>query len=429
MIFIVLYDFKKHEYLERGDSQMKWKATHNIQRCGVLLAISVFFLCCFAHALQAATMPEYERLQPITTKLNAPTAVALDASENIYVTESSSDRLVLYDPRGRYLKTLRGLDKPISVAVSGDGRIFIANVRRRNVEVYNTDLALLYKLGSGDGEFRRPGAIAVDSAGNVYVADSKGDKIKVYNPDGSFKFSFGTSGSADGQFNFPTSIAIDELSGEIIISDLQVVEVEFGPGVFKRSFGNFGLGKGKIAKPLGVDIDREGRIYVSDSYQNVVQVFDRNGTSLGTIYDLANPLRTPLGIAIGQKSNRIFIASLNTSRMEVYETGVIDKPLPDINANNTDGPISIKSNDNFSITISFNPGNRNGEKADWWLAVDTSLGLFCYDAAQGSWLPGNSVAHQGPLFNLTPVEVLTNMNGSLDDGQLYYDSVEVNIVE
>ncbi|OGW12476.1 MAG: hypothetical protein A3G93_15380 [Nitrospinae bacterium RIFCSPLOWO2_12_FULL_45_22] len=435
---------------------MKWKITHSKQYLIMLFAVSLFFLFCFVCTIQAATMPGYERFQPITTKINAPTAVALDASENIYVVESSNNKLLTYSQDGQYLRTLRGLDKPISIAVSNDGRIFVGNDGRGDVEVYDADLTFLYKLGSGDKEFSRPGAIAVDSAGNVYVADSKGDKIKVYNPDSSYKFSLGSSGSKDGQFHFPTSIAIDELSGEIIISDLQLVETEFGStqgariqvfdlnGGFKRGFGNFGFGKGKLAKPLGVDVDKEGRIYVSDSYQNIVQVFDSNGIFLGTIYDLDNPMRTPLGIAIGQKTNRLFIASLNTSRVEVYD--VIHKPRPDIKANNADGPIGITTNEDCSITVSLNPGDRTGEAADWWLAVDTSLGLFCYNASKDSWVSGNSVTYQGPLFNLAPTGlghisglppgtytfyfgVDINMDGSLDDSQLYYDSVEVNITE
>jgi len=130
--------------------------------------------------------------------------------------------------------------------------------------------------------------------------------------------------------------------------------------------------------------------------------------------------------------------------VEVYD--VIHKPRPDIKANNADGPIGITTNEDCSITVSLNPGDRTGEAADWWLAVDTSLGLFCYNASKDSWVSGNSVTYQGPLFNLAPTGlghisglppgtytfyfgVDINMDGSLDDSQLYYDSVEVNITE
>ncbi|MEE9175827.1 MAG: hypothetical protein V3U19_06590, partial [Thermodesulfobacteriota bacterium] len=54
----------------------------------VFLTITVFFLLCFAGTLHAVNMPVFERYQPITDTINAPTAVALDVSDNIYVTES-----------------------------------------------------------------------------------------------------------------------------------------------------------------------------------------------------------------------------------------------------------------------------------------------------------------------------------------------------
>jgi hypothetical protein len=278
-------------------------------------------------------MPEYERLQPVTENLNAPTAVAIDINENIYITESINNKLLIFSQSGQYLETLSGLNKPVSVAVDSNGRIFIGNKNSGNVEAYDADLNFLFKLGTGDEEFSLPGAIAIDSEENIYVADIAEDMIKVYNPDGSFNFSFGSSGSGDGEFNFPTSIAINETAGELVILDRQLTESMYGGefagarvqvfdmnGIFKRSFGEFGAGEGFIARPMGVAVDNEGRIYVTDAQQHVVHVFEGNGTFLGTVFNLDNPMRTPLGITMG-KSSRLFIASLNTRKVEVYGIG------------------------------------------------------------------------------------------------------------
>ena len=188
----------------------------------MFLALSVSLLFCFVNVSQAI-MPVYERLTPVTDNVSAPTDVALDIYENVYVTESGNNRLLIYSQSGRYLETLTGLHKPVSVAVDGSGRIFIGNKHSENVEVYDADLNLLFKLGSGDGEFEQPNDIAIDSSGKIYVVDKEEDIVKVYNPDGSFSFSFGGSGSGDGQFDSPTSIAIDEIAGELIISDLQII--------------------------------------------------------------------------------------------------------------------------------------------------------------------------------------------------------------
>jgi len=310
---------------------MKAKKGKHLRNVAPILAVSVGFLFYFASVLYAASMPQYQRLQPVTAHLAAPVAVAVDAHDNVYVAEAINNRVRVYDQDGAFLGTLSGLDRPLSVAVDDDGRIFVGNAGRSNVEVYDDNFQFLQKLGAGDGEFDKPSGIAVDSAGNAYVVDSKADRVKVYNPDGTHAFSFGTSGSADGQFNSPTSIAIDERAKAIIVTDFPIVDSWSGPvegariqvfdtnGGFLRSFGEFGQGYGKLTRPSGVAVDRQSRVFVADAFQNVVQVFDSDGMFLGTIYDLANPMRTPLGIAFDGNTDRLFVASLNTSKVEVFQ--------------------------------------------------------------------------------------------------------------
>ncbi len=368
----------------------RYMGENNIKFLLIMLAVIGSFLCIPLHTSLAAVMPVYERLQPVTSNLNAPTAVALDSNERIYVAESINNKLLIYSQSGQYLDSLSGLKKPISAAVDGNGRIFIGNKTRGNVEVYDADLAFLFKLGTGDGEFAQPGAIAINSAGDIYVADSEEDVIKIYNPDGTFNFSFGSSGSGDGEFNFPTSIAINETAEEIIISDLQLIQDMYGGeiegariqvldmnGVFKRSFGEYGVGEGLMAKPMGVTVDSEGRIYVTDSYQHIVHVFDSNGTFLGTVYNLDNPMRTPLSIAIGN-SNRLFIASLNTGKVEVYGidqyTQMEVSPLTLSYEGQEDGADPASQN----VTITNNGTGTltwTAEASDSWITLSGTSGL------------------------------------------------------
>ncbi|MBI5055205.1 MAG: VCBS repeat-containing protein [Nitrospirae bacterium] len=275
-------------------------------------------------------MPDYTRLQPVTSNLDAPTALALDNQENIYVAESVNNKLLIFTQSGEYKGTLEGLNKPISVALDAAGRIFIGNKDSRNVEVYNPGLTLLFKLGSGDGEFTQPNDIAIDNAGKIYVADSSEDKIKIYNSHGSFNSSFGNSGSGDGQFHKPMSVEIDEAAGEILVLDRQVTYDQYGTlvdgariqifdmnGVYKKGFSSYGQNVGQMYKPQHITIDNEGRIYVTDTYHNVALVYDKNGAYLGAVFDSDNPLRTPMGVTIAN-SNRLFIASLNACTVEIY---------------------------------------------------------------------------------------------------------------
>lgn len=283
--------------------------------------------------LHGSQMPEYESVQSISEGLSAPTAVAVGIDGKVYVTESSSNSLIVFTEEGSYVKERTDLNRPLGLAVSRTGEIYVCSAGKQNVEIYDETLKRMSKLGMGDGEFSRPVSIAVAGTGNVYVADGEGNVIKVYGPDGSFRFSFGEYGNGDGQFYFPTSVSIDGVAGEVVVTDLQLtdsgsrgarIQVFSLDGIFKRSFGSYGQSEGQLTKPMGVAVDGGGRVHVSDSYQNVVQVFDGTGSFLGVVQSQANPLRTPLGLCINGTSGRLYIASLNTGSVEVYGTGVQD---------------------------------------------------------------------------------------------------------
>lgn len=85
--------------------------------------------------------------------------------------------------------------------------------------MYSPNLLLLGLLGMGAGEFDRPVGIAVSNAGFIYVVDGLENEVKIYNADLSFKFFFGSKGTGNGQFQLPTSIVINELTSGVLIPD------------------------------------------------------------------------------------------------------------------------------------------------------------------------------------------------------------------
>jgi hypothetical protein len=125
--------------------------------------------------------------------------------------------------------------------------------------------------------------------------------------------------------------------------------------------------------------------------------------------------------------------------------GTTTIPVPDIKANGSDGPVTIPQGDLLTVTVSLDPGNHDGEDADWWVVAGTPFGLFWYTLDLG-WVRSDApiCVYGGPLFNLSPYDILNTtglsigtytfyfgvdmvMNGSLDMNQIYYDSVDVNI--
>ena len=339
-----------------------------------VLITCALFLVCFSDISQAA-MPSYERLQSITDNLKRPQKIALDSLENIYITEASTNKLLIYNPVGEYLTSLFGLSKPISVAVDIDGNIFVGNNGRGNVEVYNGNLEFQFKLNdpNGDGEFKKPAAIAIDNINdNVYVVDMKDHVVKVYDrTNGAYVSSFGSPGSENGEFNRPMAIAIDEIRGEIIILDRVIIPDWSGDyegarlqvfnmsGNWQRSLGVTGWDEGQMKRPQGVAVDELSRIYVIDSLFQFVFIYDNNGNYLGKISDPADPVRTPIGIAIGT-SKRMFVVSLSSGKFDIYRIDGTNSP--DITSEDTSRDFGIvhvgetSSAQSFSI---FNIGDAN----------------------------------------------------------------------
>ena len=121
------------------------------------------------------------------------------------------------------------------------------------------------------------------------------------------------------------------------------------------------------------------------------------------------------------------------------------EPSPDIKANGQDGPVSVKSGDSVSVSVSLNPGVWEGYSADWWVAAHTPfdwpLDWYTYVYPVG-WRYGIHVCVQTPLYELIPpftvletvlpagnyifyFAVDGNMDGEAD--ATWLDYVEVNV--
>jgi len=140
-------------------------------------------------------------------------------------------------------------------------------------------------------------------------------------------------------------------------------------------------------------------------------------------------------------SHYLYLSPLEGNFTDLYSYSF--NPLPDIGANKSHTPITINPTDKLSISIDLSSGGFTGDAADWWLLAATPFGWFHYDPVNGSWVSGLTFSHQGPLFNIGTIDVLDMplpvgtydfyfgvdmiMNGSLNMGQIYYDSLRVNI--
>ena len=93
---------------------------------------------------------------------------------------------------------------------------------------------------------------------------------------------WGEKGTAPGQFSDPTGIAVTD--GEVFVADSRNgrIQVFDRNGRFLRAFGKPGSGAGELGRPMNLEW-HNGKLYVPEYFNDRIQIFDPGGASLGLI--------------------------------------------------------------------------------------------------------------------------------------------------
>lgn len=176
--------------------------------------------------------------------------------------------------------------------------------------------------GKGDGQFNTPTSLAVDQAGHVYVADYNNGRIQRFDANGLFQLKWGTPGSGDGELLQPYGVVVDSL-GHVFVSDPGNDRVEkfTATGGYLGQWGASGGEDGQFANPVGLGVSAAGEVYVSEQYNDRVQVFDNGGAFLrkfGTTGSGLGQMIWPYHTTIGP-GGQVYVAEIGNSRIQVFD--------------------------------------------------------------------------------------------------------------
>lgn len=255
-----------------------------------------------------------------------PGAGTIDAVGRVYVSDTSRQAVVVFDPaRGMEVwEQASGLTRfatPVGIAATPDGRVFVADADLGAVVALARDGKPAGLIGKG--VLKRPTGVAYDAAGaRLFVVDTHAHDIKVFAADGRLVATFGRRGEGEGELNYPTHVALAQ--GELYVSDTMNSRVQVlsaADGRHRLTVGTRGLYVGNLVRPKGVSVDGEGNIYVVESYYDQVLVFDRHGAFLLAIGGLGKDIGQfylPAGLWTDSR-NRVFVADMFNGRVVVLQ--------------------------------------------------------------------------------------------------------------
>lgn len=211
--------------------------------------------------------------------LSSPVGVAL-GKNRIFVADSTLGKVFILDGKGKLQNSISSLQRPTGLAFDAQtNRLYVADTLSHKIVVFDDEGQQLFefgKRGAGDGEFNFPSHIFM-SAGRLLVNDNMNFKIQVFDGDGHFLSSFGKHGDGSGSFSQPKGVAADS-GGNIYVAGATIDRLQiFSPkGEFLLAIGNKGGQAGQFLMPTGVTIV-DDRIYVADSYNRRIQIFQYVG--------------------------------------------------------------------------------------------------------------------------------------------------------
>jgi sugar lactone lactonase YvrE len=257
--------------------------------------------------------------------LNHPESVAVDGQGNVYVADTDNHRVVIYSPPFSNgmdaILTFGQFDTapdcqnpqpnnlcfPRGLAMDQSGHLYLVDEFHNRVLVYNAPLTSDTLPDLEIGNLSAPRGLAVDQSGNVYVADSENDRVLAYN----------------------TPLTTDTVSDRTFGS---------APDAFDCFTDNAGgaVNANTLVCPIDLALDGSGNLYVSDLHNHRVlvyadplagdttadQVFGQGGSFTSGAPNngglSAESLSTPLGLAIDPAGN-FYVADFDNNRVLAFD--------------------------------------------------------------------------------------------------------------
>jgi YVTN family beta-propeller protein len=279
-----------------------------------------------------------------------PSGVAVDENY-IYVADSLNDRVQIFDTQTRaYVATIPSdcddEDCANDVAVDNGGYIYVSEPERSVVKQYNNSFNLVRTFGVLDEPYPVDGDHFVEVSSlfsspdegllvmvpygqpQVYKLDAQGDLAWTLDfPE--WPPYYHDTGFWLCVRNCPPDDVTTDLAGNVYVA-FDTIHIYHPDGSYWKSIGsanNAGSGAYQFDRPDGVAVAPEGIVYVADSGNHRVQIFDQNlvySDTLGVTGVAGSDhvhFDTPVDVVLDSAGN-LYVADLGNLRVEVFDASL-----------------------------------------------------------------------------------------------------------
>jgi sugar lactone lactonase YvrE len=308
-------------------------------------------------------------------QLDAPFAVALDSAGNLFIADANNNRIRRVDAASGVISTVAGngiddfagdggpatsasLSGPSAVAVDASGNIFIGDTNNSRVRLVTAATGIISTVAgngmfafAGDGgpataaSLNGPSGLALDVSGNLFIADSFNSRVRLviaatgiistFAGNGSFAFGGDGGPASSASLSFPQGLLVTG-TGDLLIADVsnnRIRRVDGASQIITTVFGSGDIGDGGLATaahfvvPLDGVVDASGNLFIADANNSRIRRVDSASGLISTVAGNGSfafsgdggpasgaSLNGPTGLAI-DTSNNLFIVDNGNNRI------------------------------------------------------------------------------------------------------------------